>query len=70
VVTTGDASVSPYPSAMTTPKRRCMDAAVSSGSREAPEVAKRTLLKASGGASRIVAQAVHIGGAPATTVTP
>src|SRR4051812_1838680 len=70
VVTTGDASVRPYPSAIVTPKRRSHCSATSSDSLDAPDAARRTVAKASRVASGEPAHAVHIAGAPGTIVTP
>ncbi len=50
-MTIGDASVSPYPSSISTPNRSCIAANTDSGRREAPDNARRTLANASAGTS-------------------
>ena len=69
-VTIGDASVSPYPSAMATPNRSRTRSATDTGSLAAPDSASRTVASESLGASSKWAKATHTAGEPGTTVTP
>ena len=69
-VTTGDASVRPYPSCRPRSKRWRIAWRTSGSSLAAPEVARRTLANASAGAPGSVAHALHMVGTPLMTVTP
>ena len=67
--TIGDASVRPYPSDSSSPKRSRIRSATPTGNRAAPDEPRRTVAKASAGASSKWANALHIDGTPGTAVT-
>jgi hypothetical protein len=64
----GEASVSPYPSRISTPNRSRIVSATEIESREAPDNARRTVAKVSAGSSSKCAKVAQSAGAPGMTV--
>ena len=67
--TTGDASVSPYPSSSFTPYLASTTLATSAGNLAAPDTPWRTVASESGSTPGIPANEAHIVGGPAMVVT-